>query len=83
MAVGLAIRIEKESLRMASEIAELKYNLKRESSQTIEALFKDMSKARGDLYAFEIAVRQDVPLFSIVPDLGLKAQPGSQPDAAQ
>ena len=75
--------VEKESRRMTGEVAELKYNLKRERSQAIEALFEDMRKARADLYAFEVAVRQDVPLFSIVPDLGLKAQPGSQPDAAR
>lgn len=76
-------RVEKESLRMTSEVAELKYNLKRERSQAIETLFEEMKKARADLYAFEVAARQDVPLFSIVPDLGLKAQPGSQPDAAR
>jgi hypothetical protein len=77
----LAETVEKESRRMASEVAELKYNLKRERSQTIEELFEDMRQARADLYVFEVAVRQDVPLFGVVPDLGLKAQPGGQPNA--
>lgn len=75
--------VEKERRRMSGEVAELKYNLKRERSQAIETLFEDMRKARTDLYTFEVAVRQDVPIFSVVPDLGLKAQPGSQPNAAR
>ncbi|MCW5886733.1 MAG: hypothetical protein KIT07_01245 [Anaerolineales bacterium] len=73
--------VVKESRRMTDDVAKLKHNLKRERSQTIEALFEDMRKARADLNAFEVAVRQEVPLYSVVPDLGLTAQPGCQPGA--
>lgn len=75
--------VVKESRRMTDDVAKLKYNLKRERSQTIEALFEDMRKAKADLNAFEVAVRQEVPLYSVVPDLGLTAQPGCQPGAAR
>lgn len=66
--------VEKESRRMSEDVAQLKYNLKRERSKTIEALFEDMKKARSDLHTFEIAARKDGPLYSVVSDLGLKAQ---------